>query len=190
MVSGEQLQYSQEHLTQGDSRTMPAMGGPATIFRDAIILSMFGICFYSLLLSLLLGKRIGSLSAVLSRLHQLPASDHDLSSDLQRCRTRYEALLENVDDVDTAAFSAGFIETLTLSCLGRSFTAAAAQSWVRQAPGLLISLGLLGTFAGLTVGLQQIGEVLGQSLSPDDAMKAVSALMAPMSTAFQTSFLG
>jgi len=151
---------------------------------------MLGIFFYSLLLSLLLSKRIGSLSAVLSRLHQLPASDHDLSSDLQRCRTRYEALLENVDDVDTAAFSAGFIETLTLSCLGRSFTAAAAQSWVRQAPGLLISLGLLGTFAGLTVGLQQIGEVLGQSLSPDDAMKAVSALMAPMSTAFQTSFLG
>ena len=166
------------------------MGDLSKTIGAAIIICMIIIAASSLLLSHKLNKRIRPLSAALLRLHQLRTPHDALGSDLQHCKTRYEALLENVDDVDPATFSAGFIESLKLSCLGRSFTAATAQSWVRQAPGILISFGLLGTFLGLTVGLQQIGDVLGQSLSPDDAMKAVSALMAPMSTAFLTSLWG
>lgn len=160
------------------------------VVRFTILILMVAIGIYSLRLSLLLDRRIRPLSRRLARLHQDEASHENLGSDLERCRSRYESLLQNVDDVDTAEFSSGFIETLDLVFLGRTVTAATIQSWVRQAPSILISLGLLGTFAGLTVGLKQIGGILGKSLSPDDAMKALSALMTPMSAAFETSLLG
>ena len=160
------------------------------VVRFTILILMVVIGIYSLRLSLLLDRRIRPLSRRLARLHQDEASHEDLGSDLERCRSRYESLLQNVDDVDTAEFSSGFIETLDLVFLGQTVTAATIQSWVRQAPSILISLGLLGTFAGLTVGLKQIGGILGKSLSPDDAMKALSALMTPMSAAFETSLLG
>ena len=158
--------------------------------RIIILILMAAIGVFSLRLSILLNQRIRPLSERLAKLHQEGAVHDDLSSDLQACRSRYEALLQNVDDVNTAEFSAGFIETLNLRFMGRYVTAATVQSWVRQAPSILISLGLLGTFAGLTVGLQQIGGILGKSLSPDEAMKALSALMTPMSAAFETSLLG
>ena len=158
--------------------------------RIIILILMAAIGVFSLWLSILLNQRIRPLSEKLARLHQEGAVHDDLASDLQACRSRYEALLQNVDDVDTAEFSAGFIETLNLRFMGRSVTAATVQSWVRQAPSILISLGLLGTFAGLTVGLQQISGILGMKLSPDEAMKALSALMTPMSAAFETSLLG
>jgi CRISPR/Cas system CMR-associated protein Cmr5 small subunit len=162
----------------------------AEALRIIILLAMVAIGVFSLWLSILLNQRIRPLSEKLARLHQEGAVHDYLASDLQACRSRYEALLQNVDDVDTAEFSAGFIETLNLRFMGRSVTAATVQSWVRQAPSILVSLGLLGTFAGLTVGLQQIGGILGKSLSPDEAMKALSALMTPMSAAFETSLLG
>ena len=158
--------------------------------RIIILILMAAIGVFSLQLSILLNQRIRPLSQKLARLHQEGAVHDDLSIDLQACRLRYESLLQNVDDVDTAEFSAGFIETLNLRFMGRYVTAATVQSWVRQAPSILISLGLLGTFAGLTVGLQQIGGILSKSLSPDEAMKALSALMTPMSTAFETSLVG
>ena len=153
-----------------------------------ILMATIGVC--SVRLSILLGQRIRPLSEQLARLHQEGAAHDDLTSDLQICRSRYESLLQNVDDVDTAEFSAGFIETLNLRFLERSVTAATVQSWVRQAPSILISLGLLGTFAGLTVGLKQIGGLLSKSLSPAEAMNSLSALMTPMSAAFETSLLG
>jgi hypothetical protein len=158
--------------------------------RIIILILMAAIGVFSLWLSILLNQRIRPLSEKLARLHQEGAVHDDLASDLQACRSRYEVLLQNVDDVDTAEFSAGFIETLNLRFMGRYVTAATVQSWVRQAPSILISLGLLGTFAGLTVGLQQIGVILDKKLSTDEAMKALSALMIPMSTAFETSLLG
>ena len=109
---------------------------------------------------------------------------------LQEIRERYIALLSHVDNIDTAEFSAGEIERLSLRILGREVTAASAHSWIHQAPGILISLGLLGTFWGLTVGLGEISGVLTRSLNPAEAMNALSAIVAPMGTAFQTSLLG
>jgi hypothetical protein len=117
--------------------------------RIIILILMAAIGVFSLQLSNLLNQRIRPLSEKLARLHQEGAVHDDLSIDLQACRLRYESLLQNVDDVDTAEFSAGFIETLNLRFMGRYVTAATVQSWVRQAPSILISLGLLGTFAGL-----------------------------------------
>ena len=69
-------------------------------------------------------------------------------------------------------------------------TAASAHSWIHQAPGILISIGLLGTFWCLTVGLSQISGALAPGATPQQTMTALSAIVAPMGTAFQTSLIG
>ncbi len=109
---------------------------------------------------------------------------------LREIRERYIALLSHVDNIDTAEFSAGEIERLSLRIFGREVTAASAHSWIHQAPGILISLGLLGTFWGLTVGLNQISGALTSGATTQDTMEALSAIVAPMGTAFQTSLIG
>lgn len=158
--------------------------------RVFIILSIIIIGLGSLRLSAVLNRRIRPLSEKLIRLHQTPTEDVTHEGDLGRFQKLYQDLMKHTDDVDTAEFSAGLIETLELRFLGRSLTVASAQSWVKQSPSLLISLGLLGTFAGLTVGLNQIGGILTKELNPSVAMSALSALMTPMSAAFETSLLG
>lgn len=158
--------------------------------RIFIILAIIVIGLGSLRLSAVLNRRIRPLSEKLIRLHQSPTEDITHERDLGKFQKRYKDLVEHTDDVDAAEFSAGLIETLELRFLGRSLTVASAQSWVKQSPSFLISLGLLGTFAGLTVGLNQIGGILTKELSPSAAMSALSALMTPMAAAFETSLLG
>lgn len=158
--------------------------------RVFIILSIAVIGFGSLRLSSILNRRIRPISDKLAHLHQAPTDDVDHEGDIWKFQQRYQSLMKHSDDIDTAEFSAGLLETLELSFFGRSLTVASAQSWVKQAPSLLISLGLLGTFAGLTIGLKQIGGILTKDLDPSTAMNALSALMSPMAAAFETSLLG
>lgn len=158
--------------------------------RVFIILSIAIIGLGSLRLSAVLNRRIRPLSEKLVRLHQSPTRDVSHDGEIGDFQQRYQSLMRHADDVDTAEFSAGLIETLQLTFLGRRLTVASAQSWIKQAPSLLISLGLLGTFAGLTVGLNQIGGILSKELNPSAAMSALSALMSPMAAAFETSLLG
>jgi hypothetical protein len=158
--------------------------------RIVIILTIAVIGLCTLRLSAVLNRRIRPLSEKLVVLHRSPSAGANHDGEIEEFRDRYQDLMQRADDVDTAEFSAGLIETLELSFLGRSITVASAQSWVKQAPSLLISLGLLGTFAGLTMGLNQIGGVLTKELDPSAAMSALSALMNPMAAAFETSLLG
>jgi len=109
---------------------------------------------------------------------------------LREIRERYIALLSHVDNINTAEFSAGEIERLSMRIFGRDLTAASAHSWINQAPGILISLGLLGTFLGLAVGLGEISNALAPGATPDQTMKTLSAIVAPMGTAFYTSLFG
>jgi len=160
------------------------------VTRIVIILTIAVIGLCTLRLSAVLSRRIRPLSDKLVVLHRSPSADANHDGEIEEFRNRYQDLMQHADDVDTAEFSAGLIETLELSFLGRSLTVASAQSWVKQAPSLLISLGLLGTFAGLTVGLNQIGGVLTKELDPSAALNALSALMNPMAAAFETSLLG
>lgn len=159
------------------------------VAKIGVLLLMAAIGVASIQLSTILNRRIRPLSAILAKQHQNEAFG-GLSHDLETCKNRYISLLENVDDIDTAEFSAGWIETLDLSFNGRTLTAATAQAWIRQAPSILISLGLLGTFAGLTVGLGRISGVLAKNVNPTQAMDALSELLQPMATAFETSLLG
>jgi hypothetical protein len=142
-------------------------------------------------LSVLLARLTTPLATKLAQLHQDGTiEDSKVDQRLLRIRRRYIALLTHVDNIDTAEFSAGEIETISLPFFTRSLTAAAAQSWLRQAPGILISLGLLGTFAGLTAGLSEISSALDKNASTADTITALSGIVAPMGTAFQTSLLG
>jgi hypothetical protein len=139
-----------------------------------------------------LGSTLNSLIRPISRqLIELHKGDtRGLESRLQYIRQRYIALLSHVDNIDAAEFSAGEIERLSLRIFGREVTAASAHSWIHQAPGILISLGLLGTFWGLTVGLSQISGALAPGATPEETMKTLSSIVAPMGTAFETSLFG
>lgn len=158
--------------------------------RVVLLLVMIATAGSTLLLSRRLNRRIQPLAHQLLQAHQSNADLILEGEELQIIKARYIDLLEHVDDVDTAEFSAGEIERLAFFFLNREMTAASAQSWIRQAPGILISLGLLGTFTGLTVGLSQIGGVLSSNINPAAAMGALSRLVTPMGTAFETSLIG
>lgn len=157
------------------------------LFKLAIFLIMVGVTFLSVYLSLQLRRLINPLSIKLAHLHN---DTGDFCGErLFRIRERYENLLKHVDNINASEFSAGVIETESLYLFSNKMTAAAAQSWLRQAPGILISLGLLGTFAGLAVGLSEITGVLANS-PVSEVNGAVKAIVAPMGAAFQLSFLG
>jgi hypothetical protein len=157
----------------------------AKVILILLMLAVAGVASY---LTILLNKLIRPISHQLIELHKDDVGR--LSPRLQHIEDRYMALNRRVDNIDAADFSAGEIERLSLRIFGREVTAALAHSWILQAPGILISLGLLGTFWGLTDGLGQISEALAPGATPEQTMNVLSTIVAPMGTAFQTSLIG
>lgn len=155
-----------------------------------ILLLMVLVALVALVVSSQLGRLTSPLASRLALLHQDDSQQLELGDRLERIKNRYISLLSHVDEVDAAEFSAGEIETISLPFFYRQITAASAQSWIRQAPGILISLGLLGTFAGLTVGLSEISRALDKNASTAETMAALSGIVAPMGAAFETSLFG
>jgi len=161
-----------------------------------LLLLMFAVTGVAAYLMTALRKLINPISQELLDLHNKPQASPSCELRLSRhprlqtIRSRYEALIPFVDNIDTAEFSAGEIERLSFRILNREVTAASAHSWIHQAPGILISLGLLGTFWGLTVGLGKISGALAPNAPPAQTMAALSSIVAPMGTAFQTSLIG
>ena len=62
--------------------------------------------------------------------------------------------------------------------------------WTQKAPPFLISLGLLGTFVGLSLALGDIGEILRPEIPPDEITSSLREILTPMGTAFWSSLLG
>ena len=158
------------------------------VAKVVLLILMFLVAGAAIFLNRSLNALIHPISRQLIELHK--GDSGTLEPRLQYIRHRYIALLNHVDAIDTAEFSAGEIERLSLRLLGREITAASAHSWILQAPGILISFGLLGTFWGLTVGLGQISGALSPGATPQQTMAALSAIVAPMGTAFETSLVG
>jgi hypothetical protein len=158
------------------------------VAKVILFLLMIAVGGAAIYLTSALNTLIRPISRQLIELHK--GDTGGLGSKLDSIRKRYIALLSHVDNIDTAEFSAGEIERLSLRIFGREVTAASAHSWIHQAPGILISLGLLGTFWGLTIGLSQISGALAPGATPEQTMTALSAIVAPMGTAFQTSLVG
>lgn len=158
------------------------------VAKVVVLLLIFVVTGTAIILTRALNDLIRPISRQLIEMHK--GNTGGLEPKLGHIRHRYISLLSHVDNIDTAEFSAGEIERLSLRIFGREVTAASAHSWIHQAPGILISLGLLGTFWGLTVGLSQISGALAPGATPDQTMKTLSAIVAPMGTAFQTSLIG
>ena len=74
--------------------------------------------------------------------------------------------------------------------LGKSVGLRQLMDWTQKAPALLISLGLLGTFIGLSLALRDIGQILRPGLAPAGISSALAEILKPMGTAFQSSLLG
>ena len=161
-----------------------------------LLLLMFAIAGVAVYLTRVLNNLIRPISRQLVEMHIYDEGMLNVSLQtakqprLRDIRERYIALLSHVDSINTAEFSAGEIERLSMRIFGRDLTAASAHSWINQAPGILISLGLLGTFLGLAVGLGEISNALAPGATPEQTMKTLSAIVAPMGTAFYTSLLG
>ena len=158
------------------------------VAKVILLLLMVAVAGAAIYLTSALNALIRPISRELLELHK--GDTGGLGPRLEYIRQRYIALLSHVDNIDTAEFSAGEIERLSLRIFHREVTAASAHSWIHQAPGILISLGLLGTFWGLTVGLSHISGALAPGATPEQTMTALSAIVAPMGTAFQTSLVG
>ena len=158
------------------------------IAKVALLILMFMVAGAAIFLIRSLNVLICPISCQLIELHK--GDTGRLETRLLIIKDRYRALNNHVDNIDAAEFSSGEIERLSLRIFGRGVTAASAHSWIIQAPGILISLGLLGTFWGLTVGLGQISGALAPGATPEQTMNTLSAIVAPMGTAFQTSLIG
>ena len=158
------------------------------VVKVVLLLLMVAVAGAAIYLASALDGLIRPVSRQLLELHK--GHSGGLEPRLQYIRQRYISLLSHVDNIDTAEFSSGEIERLSLRIYGREITAAAAHGWIHQSPGILISFGLLGTFWGLTVGLGQISGALTPGATPQQTMAALSAIVAPMGTAFQTSLIG
>ncbi|MCP9819885.1 hypothetical protein KBZ18_10305 [Synechococcus sp. Cruz-9H2] len=160
MVEGKHLTCHSLNVTRY-CRTFFLMDDLINLSKVVILLLMIAVAFVAINLSGRLVRLTTPLANKLAQLHQDDSDEPELGDRLERIKNRYIALLSHVDQVETSEFSAGEIETISLPFFIRQITAASAQSWLRQAPGILISLGLLGTFAGLTVGLSEIAGALG-----------------------------
>ena len=105
---------------------------------------------------------------------------------LKKIEDKYLLLMKNTDNINALTFSAGETNGLRFFRI----PATKLQYYINQAPALLVSIGLLGTFAGLTTGLGEIQEVLRPNISPQEATAGLVNIITPMSLAFRTSLLG
>ena len=163
---------------------------PLSEFLKYLILAlMFALALTSIGLSVRLRRHTYPLERQLEDLHHAYVPTDGLNPFLRKQADRYNALFDHVDQVDTAEFSAGVVETLVIMHQPTRITAAAAQGWIRQTPGILISLGLLGTFFGLTIGLSRISTIL-QTQDITKVQSGLGEIVGPMGTAFGTSLVG
>jgi hypothetical protein len=174
-------------IEQAGARTMQT-DLSVEIAKVVLIILMFLVGGAAIFLIRKLNGLIRPISRQLIELHKCDTGT--LEPRLEQIEYRYIELNKHVDNIDAAEFSSGEIERLSLRIFGRDVTAGSAHSWIIQAPGILISLGLLGTFWGLTVGLGQISGALAPGATPEQTMNTLSAIVAPMGTAFQTSLIG
>jgi len=147
------------------------------------------ICFFAAMLSgTLLAKTTKKIINTIQLQIRRPeiACQEEPNLFLKRIEEKYVSLLCKVDNVNTNILSSGEICDLRVY----SIRAEKLQYFINQAPSLLISIGLLGTFAGLTSGLGEIQDVLQPNISAQDATLGLGKIITPMSLAFKTSLMG
>lgn len=109
---------------------------------------------------------------------------------LQRGLDHLLAALQASDQALTGDTSHWLSYQVQVRWLGKSVGLRQLMDWTQKAPAFLISLGLLGTFIGLSTALGDIGRILQPGLPPAQILSALAEMLNPMATAFQSSLLG
>lgn len=119
----------------------------------------------------------------------------DERSFVTSARTRYRRAAERIEDVDAHAIASGELSSHEIFRVTKwRVNIGALNELMGSAPGVFITIGLLGTFLGLALNLNQLGMVLevsdGASASPGKLVDSLAGILAPMSTAFISSLGG
>ena len=142
-------------------------------------------------------KNIGPILSKLSRSLRLSEDlFYDNQSFVTSARTRYRRAAECIEDVDAQAIAAGELSRYEALRIWKwRISIGALSEIVSSAPGVFITIGLLGTFLGLALNLNELSNILSvgsgaSSASPGDLVDRMSGILGPMSTAFVSSLGG
>ena len=142
-------------------------------------------------------KNIGPILSKLSRSLRLSEDlFYDNQSFVTSARTRYRRAAECIEDVDAQAIAAGELSSYEALRIWKwRISIGALSEIVSSAPGVFITIGLLGTFLGLALNLNELSNILSvgsgaSSASPGDLVDRMSGILGPMSTAFVSSLGG
>lgn len=151
------------------------------------------LLFYSLIrCSLEVSRKTRPLLRTLSHsLAEFKDRFGDEDSVVTRARTRYRRALQEIDKVDTQLITSSMLSyTEAVRILGVKMSFTEFDQFVRSGPSILITLGLLGTFIGLTGNLSELSQILDSAkLSPAESLLRASAILSPMATAFISSLV-
>jgi hypothetical protein len=141
-----------------------------------------------------------NLSPVLSLLSRSLRLSEDLFGDernfVTSARTRYRRAAERIEDVDAHAIASGELSSYEAFRIWKWRISMGALSEIMgSAPGVFITIGLLGTFLGLALNLNELSNILSvgsdsSTTSPGDLVDRLGGILAPMSTAFVSSLGG
>lgn len=107
-------------------------------------------------------------------------------------RSRYRRAAEKIEEVDAHSIAAGELSGVELLHIGKwRVNIGGLSELMGSAPGVFITIGLLGTFVGLAANLQELGELLNtEGGAPGEIVGRLGNVLGPMSTAFLSSLGG
>lgn len=151
------------------------------------------VLFYSLIsCNLEVSKRTKPLLRTLSlSLAEFNDRFGDEDSVVTRARTRYRRALQEIERVDIQLITSSMLSyTEAARVFGIRLSFTEFDQFTRSGPSILITLGLLGTFIGLTGNLSELSQILDSAkLSPAESLLRASAILGPMATAFISSLV-
>lgn len=107
-------------------------------------------------------------------------------------RTRYRRAAEQIEEVDAYSIASGELSGVELLHIGKwRVNIGGLSELMGSAPGVFITVGLLGTFVGLAANLQVLSELLNtEGGAPGEIVGKLGNVLGPMSTAFLSSLGG
>lgn len=113
------------------------------------------------------------------------------SNIVTKARGRFVQARKKIERVDTSLIVSSVLsEEQAFRFKRLRLTYADYENFYRSGPSILITLGLLGTFAGLTANLGELSSILDSAkTSPADSLLRVSTILEPMATAFISSLI-
>jgi len=172
---------------------MASISTGASIFL-AIELLFFIFLVYSIFSA---KQRLSQPLALLSKCLRL---SEDLFGDdrgfVTSARTRYRRAAERIEEVDAQAIASGELSGFEVIRIWKwRVNIGTFNELVTSAPGVFVTIGLLGTFIGLALNLGELSTILdsgdsSSSVSPGDLVERLGGVLAPMSTAFISSLGG